>query len=92
MLYKIHNGDAKFAVTSVLEHINFEIRDYEKIALVGRNGCGKTTLCKLIAGEIELSKRDSDEDIYITKAGQPSIGYLKQISFPDMTTYSGGRD
>ena len=30
MLYKIHNGAVKFAATTVLEHINFEIRDHEK--------------------------------------------------------------
>lgn len=85
MLYKVNNGAVKFAATTVLENINFEIRDTEKTAIVGRNGCGKTTLCKLIAGEIELSKRDSDEEIYIAQAGKPTIGYLKQMSFPDMT-------
>lgn len=85
MLYKVNNGAVKFAATTVLEKINFEIRDTEKIAIIGRNGCGKTTLCKLIAGEIELSKRDSDEEIYIAQVGKPTIGYLKQMSFPDMT-------
>ncbi|MHC1748912.1 MAG: ABC-F family ATP-binding cassette domain-containing protein [Cellulosilyticaceae bacterium] len=89
MLYRINHGTVKFAATTVLENINFEIRNTEKIAIVGRNGCGKTTLCKLISGEIELSKRDSDEDIYITKTGEPTIGYLKQMSFPDMTLTVG---
>ena len=85
MLYQICNGAVKFAAETVLEHINFEIRKTEKIAVVGRNGCGKTTLLKLIAGEVELSKRDSDEDIYIAKAGKPVIGYLKQNAFEDDT-------
>lgn len=85
MLYQIYNGAVKFAAETVLEHINFEIRKTEKIAVVGRNGCGKTTLLKLIAGEVELSKRDSDEDIYIAKAGKPVIGYLKQNAFEDDT-------
>ena len=84
MLYKINNGAVKFAAETILENINFEIRNTEKIAIVGRNGCGKTTLCRLIAGEVELSKRDSDEDIYIACAGKPSVGYLKQVSFPDL--------
>ena len=83
MLYQIHNGAVRFAADTILEHINFEIRDTEKIAVVGRNGCGKTTLLKLISGEVPLSKRDSDEDIYISKAGNPVIGYLKQIAFED---------
>ena len=85
MLYQICNGAVKFAAETVLEHINFEIRKDEKIAVVGRNGCGKTTLLKLIAGEAELSKRDSDEDIRIVKAGKPVIGYLKQNAFEDDT-------
>lgn len=32
---------------------------------------------------MELDKRDSDEDIFIAKAGNPQIGYLKQIAFED---------
>ena len=83
MLYQICNGAVQFAADTILEHINFEIRGREKIAIVGRNGCGKTTLLKLIAGEVELSKRDSDEDIFIAQAGKLQIGYLKQITFED---------
>ena len=67
MLYQIVNGAVRFADKTVLENINFEIRNTEKIAVVGRNGCGKTTLLKLIAGEVDIDKRDSDEDIFIVK-------------------------
>ena len=83
MLYQIVNGAVRFADKTVLENINFEIRNTEKIAVVGRNGCGKTTLLKLIAGEVDIDKRDSDEDIFIVKSGNPEIGYLKQITFED---------
>lgn len=83
MLYQISNGAVELGAEMILKKINFEIRDTEKIAVVGRNGGGKTTLLRLIAGELELSKRDSDEDIFIAKAGNPEIGYLKQIAFED---------
>lgn len=83
MLYKINNGAVSFGADVILHGINFEIRNTEKIAVVGRNGCGKTTLLKLISGEVELSKRDSDEDIFIAKSGNPTIGYLKQMAFED---------
>ncbi len=83
MLYQIVNGAVRFGDDTILRDINFEIRNTEKIAVVGRNGCGKTTLLKLIAGEVDLSKRDSDEDIFIVKTGKPEIGYLKQIAFED---------
>ena len=83
MLYQISNGAVAFADDVILHHINFEIRNTEKIAVVGRNGCGKTTLLKLISGEVDLEKRDSDEDVFIAKSGNPQIGYLKQIAFED---------
>ena len=84
MLYTIRNGAVAFADDVILHDINFEIRNTEKIAIVGRNGCGKTTLLKLISGEVDLEKRDSDEDIFIAKSGNPVIGYLKQIAFEDI--------
>ena len=83
MLYQICHGAVSFGDEEILHDINFEIRNTEKIAVVGRNGCGKTTLLKLIHGEVDLEKRDSDEDVFIAKAGNPQIGYLKQIAFED---------
>lgn len=84
MLYQIHNGVVMYGADVILKDINFEIKNNnEKIAIVGRNGCGKTTLLKLITGEVDLVKRDSDEDIFIAKTGNPNIGYLKQMAFKD---------
>lgn len=85
MKYQIIGGIVRFAATTILDNINFEIRDNEKIAIVGRNGCGKTTLLNLIAGNISLSNLDSDEDCGIYKAGDLKIGFLKQIDFTDNT-------
>ena len=85
MLYQISNGAVELGAELILKKVNFEIRDREKIAVVGRNGSGKTTLLKLISGEVDLLKRDSDEDIFIAKAGNPEIGYLKQMAFEDNT-------
>lgn len=87
MLYQISNGAVAFGDDVILHSIDFEIRNTEKIAIVGRNGCGKTTLLKLISGEVEMEKLDSDESVFIAKAGNSEIGYLKQIAFddPDVT-------
>ena len=87
MLYQISNGAVAFGDDVILHSIDFEIRNTEKIAIVGRNGCGKTTLLKLISGEVEMEKLDSDGSAFIAKAGNPEIGYLKQIAFddPDVT-------
>ena len=49
MLYQISHGAVAFADDVILHDINFEIRNTEKIAVVGRNGCGKTTLLRISA-------------------------------------------
>ena len=83
MRYQIRHALVQYAADTILEDVNFEVHDKEKIAIVGRNGCGKTTLLKLIAGDIEMSNLDSDEECGITIAGKQEIGFLRQISFTD---------
>lgn len=83
MRYQIRHALVQYAADTILEDVNFEVRDKEKIAIVGRNGCGKTTLLKLIAGDIEMANPDSDEECGITMAGKQEIGFLRQISFAD---------
>ncbi|MCQ2530484.1 MAG: ABC-F family ATP-binding cassette domain-containing protein [Lachnospiraceae bacterium] len=83
MRYQIRHALVQYGAETIIEDTNFEIHDREKIAVVGRNGCGKTTLLKLIAGDIEMSNSSSDESCGIVMQGKQSIGFLKQISFPD---------
>ena len=83
MRYQIRHALVQYAADTILEDVNFEVHDHEKIAVVGRNGCGKTTLLKLIAGDIHMNNLDSDEECGITMAGKQRIGFLRQISFPD---------
>ncbi|MBR5800726.1 MAG: ABC-F family ATP-binding cassette domain-containing protein [Lachnospiraceae bacterium] len=83
MRYQIKHALVQYAANTILEDVNFEIHDREKIAVVGRNGCGKTTLLKLIAGDIHMNNLDSDEECGIVMAGKQEIGFLRQISFPD---------
>ncbi|MBO7730132.1 MAG: ABC-F family ATP-binding cassette domain-containing protein [Lachnospiraceae bacterium] len=85
MRYQIRHALVQYGADTIIEDVNFEIRDREKIAVVGRNGCGKTTLLKLISGEIEMSNPDSDEKSGIFMQGKQRIGLQKQISFPDGT-------
>ena len=61
MRYQIRNAKVQFGADTILNSVNFEIHDTEKIAIVGRNGCGKTTLLRLIAGDIEMSNLLLDE-------------------------------
>ncbi len=86
MRYQIRHALVQYGADTILEDVNFEIRDNEKIAVVGRNGCGKTTLLKLIHGDIHMNNLDSDETCGITMAGKQRIGFLHQISFPEVET------
>ena len=83
MRYQIRHARVQFGGDVILRDVNFEVHDREKIAIVGRNGCGKTTLLKLIAGDIEMSNLDSDEECGITMAGGQEIGFLRQVNFVD---------
>ncbi|MBQ4119118.1 MAG: ABC-F family ATP-binding cassette domain-containing protein [Clostridia bacterium] len=83
MQLKIQNGVVELSGDTILSSVNIEINDQSKIAVVGRNGCGKTTLLKTIAGEYEIAKRDSDTDMFFAVSGKPKVGYLSQVTFSD---------
>ena len=83
MQLKIQNGIVELSGEPILKNINIEINDSSHIAVVGRNGCGKTTLLRLISGEYSLSKSDSDNNSFYTVSGSPKIGVLSQMAFED---------
>ena len=83
MRYQIKHALVQYGADTILEDVNFEVHDREKIAIVGRNGCGKTTLLKLIVGDIQMNNPDSDEECGITMAGKQEIGFLRQVNFED---------
>ena len=83
MRIRISHANVQFGGDVILQDINFEVRDNEKIAIVGRNGCGKTTLLKLIVHDIGMSNIDSDEECGYETAGKQEIGFLRQINFTD---------
>ena len=83
MNYRIINGAISYGANTILEEINFEIKEKDKIAIVGKNGCGKTTLLKSIVDSEMLEEGIGEDKFGIYKQGAPTIGYLKQIEFED---------
>ena len=67
------NLSKRFGDQLLFENISFTIFEHQKIALIARNGTGKTTLMEILAGN------DTPESGTITKTGDIRIGYLKQI-------------
>lgn len=62
-----------YGAYKVFENISFEIKTGERIGLVGQNGCGKTTLMKIMMGLEEYEKGA----IHLRKGAH--LGYLEQI-------------
>jgi ATP-binding cassette, subfamily F, member 3 len=60
------------AAQLVLENVTFELLHGEKAALVGRNGCGKTTLLRMVA------KLDNPDEGMLSVRKNARIGYLEQ--------------
>lgn len=75
-LVQAENLSKRFGDQLLFEDISFTIFEHQKIALIARNGTGKTTLMEILAGN------DTAESGLITKTGDVRIGYLKQI--PDL--------
>ena len=71
-MLKVENLSVSFGKQDVFSDISFILNDKEKLGLIGRNGCGKTTLLKIIAGELE----QTSGTVSVSKGY--TIGYLKQ--------------
>ena len=72
MILSVSNIHKSFSEKVILENISFHLEDYDKAALVGINGVGKTTLLRIIVGEMS-----ADEGL-VTFAKGKSYGYLAQ--------------
>ncbi len=78
MLYQIQDGSMSFGERVILSHADMEIKGKEKIGIVGQNGAGKTSLLKLIAGELELDRDDRRRGKGITSSRRLKIGKMDQ--------------
>lgn len=82
MQIKINHASFGYNGEDLLENFSFEVNTGEKIAIIGRNGSGKTTILKIMTGEIELHQPDNTSPVFV-KIGSPTIGTLKQMTFDD---------
>lgn len=77
MILSCQNISKAFLENQVLKNISFHIEDYEKAAIVGINDAGKTTLLRILMGEI------SPDEGTVVLAKDKVVGYLAQNSTVD---------
>ena len=82
MKLKINNASFGYNGENILENFTFEVNNGDKIAIIGRNGSGKTTILKILSGDIELHQPDNTPKVF-EKIGAPTIMTLKQMTFDD---------
>ncbi|MDD5292897.1 MAG: ATP-binding cassette domain-containing protein, partial [Candidatus Izemoplasmatales bacterium] len=76
-IIRVNNIKKTFGGSLLFEHVSFEVNDDDKISIIGRNGVGKTTLFKMILGEMAPDAGD----LFIF--GKAKIGYLSQAVLSD---------
>lgn len=69
----IKNLTMSFGVQEIFDDVNLQIKDNEKVGIIGMNGAGKSTFFKLIMGKLE-----PDNGRIILKPGT-RIGFLPQV-------------
>ena len=72
-----------FDINPLLEKVSLGVSEGERIGIVGRNGCGKSTLMKIIAA---VEPADSGR---VTKSNSVNIGLLSQVDKEDLTATVG---
>ena len=71
-LLNASNLTKSFGTDEIFSGVSFEIQENDHIGLVGVNGCGKTTLLKLLTGEIYPDNGN------IIKSNKTKLGYMEQ--------------
>ena len=75
---KVENGIAGYPGKEVLSRLNFQIGQEDRIAFLGRNGNGKTTLARTIIGRLPLKEGK------MVKSGRLKIGYFSQNQLEEL--------
>ena len=78
MLIECSNIKKSFQGIDLLKDISFKVDDHDKIAIIGVNGAGKTTILNILIGEESYDSGD------LFKSRDLNVGYLKQHHDLDM--------
>lgn len=84
----VSNLSKAFEPKQLLHKVSFTVNPGERLALIGANGCGKSTLVKIIAGELQ-----PDAGKVTFSPSDLRVGYLpQQLIFPEGESLGGYLD
>ena len=72
IIISVTNLTLRFGTTTILENISFSLDERDKLGIIGVNGCGKSSLFKMITGEYE----PTEGEVYLSKG--KTLGILTQ--------------
>jgi ATP-binding cassette subfamily F protein 3 len=74
MLISLSRIRKSFGSRTVFQDVSFQLNAAEKVGLVGRNGTGKTTLMRMITGDLE------PDDGHVARVPQARMGFMEQMT------------
>ncbi len=79
----VHNLSKSFAEHMLFENVSFDIEKGDKVGFIGANGVGKTTLFRIINGEL------TPDDGGVFTSSETSVGYMQQhaCTHPERSVY-----
>jgi ATPase subunit of ABC transporter with duplicated ATPase domains len=72
-LVEVSKLNKAFGIVELFNDLSFKLNNNEKLAIIGPNGCGKTTLLRMLVGQETI-----DEGTIIIRP-KTSVGYLSQM-------------
>lgn len=72
LLLSVRSVEKKYSQEPLLVDVSFELRRGDRVGLIGPNGCGKTTLLKILRGELAADRGEIEPGRAVT------LGYLEQ--------------
>ena len=72
-MVSVENLSVEFSATPLFADVSFVINDSDRIALVGKNGAGKSTMLKVLCGDLKPTSG------HVSVSAGQSVGYLPQV-------------
>lgn len=57
-ILRFDNATKKFGKFTAVDHVNFEVHNKEIVSIIGENGAGKSTFCKMLTGVYSIDEGD----------------------------------